>query len=138
MRFHGQRHTIRNVIGSAVIEDEIRASFEATYERRYGFVEKNSPIEFVGLVVTAVVAMDRPVPAQLVLPKRSAATATRAVFFAERGARIATPVLQRGSLDVGFEGAGPAVIEEYGSTTVVGPDDRFTVGRFGELHIRFH
>ena len=33
------------------------------------------------------------------------------------------------------EGEGPAVIEEYGSTTLIGPGDRFEVGRLGELRI---
>jgi N-methylhydantoinase A len=138
MRFHGQRHTIRTVIGSADKEQQIRASFEATYQRRYGFVEKDSPIEFVGLAVTAVVAMDRPVPGKLVPRAFDAVKTTRPVFFPERGARILTPVLQRGALPVGFEGRGPAVIEEYGSTTVIGPEDSFAVGRLGEIHIRFH
>jgi N-methylhydantoinase A len=59
------------------------------------------------------------------------------VFFPERGARTDTPVHQRSDLPAGFEARGPAVIEEYGSTTVVGPDDRFSVGRLGEIHIRF-
>ena len=31
---------------------------------------------------------------------------------------------------------GPAVIEEYGSTTLIGPADRFTIGELGEITIR--
>jgi N-methylhydantoinase B len=36
---------------------------------------------------------------------------------------------------VGATLAGPAVIEEFGATTVLGPDDRLTVGRLGEMTI---
>jgi N-methylhydantoinase A len=48
---------------------------------------------------------------------------------------LATKVLQRRALPLGFVGEGPAVIEEYGSTTLIGPGDRFEVGRLGELRI---
>ena len=46
-----------------------------------------------------------------------------------------TPVYDRYSLGAGFSAEGPAIVEEYGSTTVVWPGDRFTVGTFGELQI---
>ena len=59
------------------------------------------------------------------------------MYFAERSRRLETPVYQRYSLPAGFAQPGPAIIEEYGSTTVVGPDDRFEIGRLGEIRIRF-
>jgi N-methylhydantoinase A len=39
-------------------------------------------------------------------------------------------------LPVGYTSEGPAIIEEYGSTTVVGPNDTFSIGEFGEIRIR--
>ena len=39
------------------------------------------------------------------------------------------------ALPPGFAAPGPAVIEEYGSTTVVGPGDRFEIGTLGEIRI---
>ena len=44
-------------------------------------------------------------------------------------------VYRRDQLRVGFRADGPAIIEEYGSTTVVGTTDRFEVGPLGELRI---
>ena len=41
----------------------------------------------------------------------------------------------RDALKPGFSAAGPAVIEEYGSTTLVWPDDRFEIGALHEIHI---
>jgi N-methylhydantoinase A/oxoprolinase/acetone carboxylase beta subunit len=38
-------------------------------------------------------------------------------------------------LEPGFRGGGPAVIEEYGSTTVVWPGDRFEIGELHEIRI---
>jgi N-methylhydantoinase A len=138
MRFHGQRHTIRTVISASADMPAIRQSFETTYEQRYGFVEKGSPIEFVALVLTAMVRMERPVPAKLApRVEKAGAARKRSVFFPEAGARIETPVLRRSELPVGHSAQGPAVIEEYGSTTVIGPGDRFEIGELGEIRIRF-
>ena len=39
------------------------------------------------------------------------------------------------SLPPGFKAEGPALIEEYGSTTLIWPGDRFEVGAFGEIRI---
>ncbi|OGA20788.1 MAG: 5-oxoprolinase [Betaproteobacteria bacterium RIFCSPLOWO2_02_FULL_65_24] len=140
MRFHGQRHTMRTVIGSASRVEDIREAFQSTYLRRYGFVETDAPLEFVSLVLTARVRMDRPALASLAdlaRPVTSAKT-RRSVYFSECRSRLDTPVYQRSSLPVGFAMNGPALIEEYGSTTVVGPRDRFEIGRLGEIRIRFN
>jgi N-methylhydantoinase A len=136
--FVGQRHSIRIPLGTAPDVDRIRAAFEATYRRRYGHVEDGSPIQIMSLVLTATAPASRPTLEKL-NPARNASPAgkprMRSVYFAERAARVDTPVLQRHSLASGHAAAGPAIIEEYGSTTVVGPDDRFEIGRFGEIDI---
>ena len=38
-------------------------------------------------------------------------------------------------LEPGFAADGPAVIEEYGSTTLIWPGDRFEIGGMGEIRI---
>jgi N-methylhydantoinase A len=60
----------------------------------------------------------------------------RPVYFAEGGGRMDGLVYQRRELPAGFEGRGPALIEEYGSTTVVGPNDHFEIGPLGEIRIQ--
>ena len=44
-------------------------------------------------------------------------------------------VYERTSFGTGFEGQGPALIEEYGSTTLIWPGDRFEVGELGEIRV---
>jgi N-methylhydantoinase A len=44
-------------------------------------------------------------------------------------------VYKRARLPAGFRAKGPALIEEYGSTTVIGPRDRFFIGELGEIHV---
>ena len=56
---------------------------------------------------------------------------TRAVFFG--GRFFDTPVLARGRLPAGASGAGPAILEEEGATTVAPPEWRFRVLDSGDL-----
>jgi len=72
-------------------------------------------------------------PAATVAPS---APAMRAVYFQEAGRRVDTPVFKRADLRPGFAAVGPAVIEEYGTSTVIAPGDPFSIGRLGELRIQ--
>ena len=38
----------------------------------------------------------------------------------------------------GFAAVGPALIVEYGSSTLIGPSDSFTIGSLGEIDIDCH
>jgi N-methylhydantoinase A len=137
MRFAGQRHFIKTALDPQFDLAKIRAAFEAEYRQRYGHVETGAPIEIVGLLVTATAQLRRPGLAQLYRAPSSGSPATRSrpVYFAERSARLPATVYQRATLAPGFTAQGPAVIEEYGSTTIVGPDDRFEIGKLGEIWI---
>jgi N-methylhydantoinase A len=137
MRFHGQRHTLRTPLGAARDAPAIRRAFETTYERKFGHVEVDSPIEFVGLVLTGFARIERPELEGLrpvVASGEARAPRSREVHFGESG-RIMTPVLTRERLPIGHAARGPAIIEEYGTTTGVGPNDRFEIGRLGEIRI---
>lgn len=138
MRFRGQRHTLRTSLAGARDAAAMQRAFEANYERKYGHVEVNAPIEFVSLVLTAFARIERPTLEGLrpaIRDSGNTTAATRLVYFAESKGRIATPVLQRNQLPIGYSAKGPAVIEEYGSTTIVGPKDSFKIGALGEIRI---
>jgi N-methylhydantoinase A len=141
LRFKGQRHFVRTNIPDAADIPSIRSIFEKLYQQRYGFVEPNSPIEIVNITITALAGLTSP-PLERLRPEVTGAAVkpvpTRSVYFNEAGTRMETSIYKRSELPVGFTALGPAVIEEYGSTTVVAPRDRFSVGRLGELHIRFN
>ena len=55
----------------------------------------------------------------------------RPVFF--DGSWRETPVYDRAVLPAGFSATGPLVVEEFGSTTVVFPDQSLSVDRHGIL-----
>ena len=79
--------------------------------------------------------LQRPV---IVLPASGGevqAKSRRAVYFAAQGRRIDTPVYVRDTLPIGGRITGPAVIQEFGATTVIAPGDRLEVGELGEFNI---
>jgi N-methylhydantoinase A len=61
--------------------------------------------------------------------------AQRNVYCRRTRQRLDTPVFRRADLPVGFSVSGPAIVEEYSSTTIIGSGDRLTVGALAELRI---
>ena len=137
MRFAGQRHFVQTSVAPDSNPAQVRSAFESLYRQRYGHVDEGAPIEIVGLTLTATAGIQRPPLEQLrPVSDKPASPRMREVYFAERAARMSTPVYDRYTLPAGFASSGPAVIEEYGSTTIVGPDDTFSIGTLGEIRIR--
>ena len=136
MRFRGQRHNIQVPITGLRTVSEIRKAFEHDYKRRYGHADSEAPTELQALHLSAFARLRRPdIEA---LPRKieaGRAPERRAVYFGGAGGMQDTMIYDRNGLDTGFQAVGPAVIEEYGSTTVVWPGDRFEVGPMGELRI---
>jgi N-methylhydantoinase A len=60
----------------------------------------------------------------------------RRVYIGSAGGWVDAQIYHRNALEPGFSGTGPAVIEEYGSTTVVWPSDGFEIGELHEISIK--
>jgi N-methylhydantoinase A len=137
LRYRGQKQATRINFKPGQGAAEVHEGFYDMYLHRFGHVDRKSAIEFVGLSVFAMAALVKPSPADLsVQPAGSSiVTTTRPIYFAEAAAWIDTPVYRRDNLPAGFTCLGPAAIEEYGSTTLVPPNTRLTVGALGELRI---
>jgi len=136
MRYRGQRHNIKVPIPPGNDAGAIRSAFERDYRRRYGHADANAPAEFQALHLSAFARLDRPEIGRLpraTAPARGART--RPVYFASAGGLLDTAVYDRYALPPGFRGTGPAVLEEYGSTTIVWPGDTFTIGTMSEIRI---
>ncbi len=130
---------------------EINERFHTLHEQTYTF-RLDSPVELVNFHVTALGRVAKPEFKKLdgreggpdaALTDRSplgrprgrpAGKATRRVNFDELGFHEAT-IYERDRLPVGATVAGPAVVEEPASTTVVFPDQRLTRDEYGFLHI---
>ena len=137
LRYKGQKHSLRVDVESIDLT-ALRPAFDEAYRRRYGHARPNAAIEFVGLHTTATLEMQRPGKAGLGIGNRTAkagAPSTRDVYFMHVEGMLPATVHDRYNLPIGFSGAGPAVIEEYGSTTIIGPNDTFIIGDLWEIRI---
>ena len=136
MRYAGQRHNIKVPISGLADPAAIRQAFDRDYKRRYGHADNRAAAEFQALHLSAFTRLQR--PELKWLPRAQAAPAgpkVRPVYFGESGGSMEAQGFDRVSLPPGFKAEGPALIEEYGSTTLIWPGDRFEVGAFGEIRI---
>ena len=136
MRYQGQRHNIKVALPTARDAQAIRDAFEFDYKRRYGHADAKAPVEVQALHLSATARLRRPDIARLPRPARDAANpGSRLVYFENAGGMVETHIYDRDALPAGFKADGPAVIEEYGSTTVVWPGDSFEIGAMREIRI---
>ncbi|MDE2228766.1 MAG: hydantoinase/oxoprolinase family protein [Alphaproteobacteria bacterium] len=141
MRYAGQSMEVRVVAPVGTVDAQFLArlieEFHAAHLRLFGYnYTGEQKIEFVNLCVSGFGLIEHPQLPELeprpgITPLRKG---TRPVYFG--GAFRDTPVYERSALSRGFGLEGPAVIEEYGSTTVVFRDQHLEVDRHGVLVIR--
>jgi len=143
MRYVGQEHAVTVDLPMAVFADgdreAIKTSFDEMHELRYGTSAPAERAEIVSLRSTVTGVMAKP-PLERIAeggaePPKAAFTGTRSAYFTENGEFANTPTYDRDTLEAGNRIAGPALIEEHASTTVLLPGDAMTVDSFGNLMI---
>jgi N-methylhydantoinase A len=135
MRYTGQRHNIKVAISNTETPADIRRDFDRDYQRRYGHADTRAKAEFQALHLSAFTRLRRPDLHHLPRADTAAREAgARPVFFGGYGT-VEARVYDRASLPAGFAADGPAIIEEYGSTTLVWPGDRFEIGELREIRV---
>ena len=133
MRYSGQGHEVDVEIPpgalSAASLATITESFEAAYRLLYSRTPMGVPLEALNWrAVVSGPAPDLTITAGLAAAAAApAAKKHRAAYFAEAGGYVDTPVYDRYRLDPGARLAGPVIVEERESTTVVGPGARLSV-----------
>jgi len=141
MRYVGQEHAVTVDLPMAVFarrdRKAIKRHFDAMHAQRYGTSAPAEPAEIVSLRSTVTGAMRKPPQRRIAggakLPARAALGGKRPVYY---GGRFhATPTYRRAALTAGNRIKGPALIEEYASTTVLMPGDVMEVDRLGNLVI---
>jgi N-methylhydantoinase A len=136
LRYRGQRHNIKVPVSGLKDKVSIRAAFERDYKRRYGHADAKAPAEFQALHLSAFARLKQPDIERL--PRAAVKlepARVRRIFIGNAGGWLDAQIFNRDVLEPGFGAAGPAVIEEYGSTTVVWPGDRFEIGALHEITI---
>ncbi|MGH7034713.1 MAG: hydantoinase/oxoprolinase family protein, partial [Stellaceae bacterium] len=143
MRYVGQEHAVTvdlpMPLFGAQDRDGIKRAFDEMHLLRYGTNAPKERAEIVSLRSTVTGVMRKPpqerIEAGTAAPPRQAFTGNRPVFFAEANGFVDTPSYARSALLAGNRVAGPALIEEHASTTVVLPGDALAVDPFGNLAI---
>lgn len=141
MRYKGQHHSIKIAIRPEDDAAIMRERFDRDYLRRYGH-SNPANVEIVVLHSLATLHMKRPELRRLAQPsigsRKRAELEVRPIFFLEEDRFLPTQVYDRSAIGAGFAGKGPALIVEYGSSTLVGPRDTFIIGKLGEIEIDCH
>lgn len=126
-RYLGEGHEIAVPAGEPFDPAAAVAAFHDAHERSYGYAYRQGEVvEFVNWKVTGVGRIERP-PLEPPPPSGSG----RPV-----GERAGFAVYRRDDLPAGFRAEGPAIIEEYGSTTVVEAGFGIEVDRLANLVLR--
>ena len=123
-RYIGQGHELTLTLPDNDLEagysTRLRTQFEQLYKTVYGVTMPDQDVELVTWSVTVSSAPELPMRRESVAKRATAARhAKRAVYEPALGRMTDFAVYQRGDLAPGDEFAGPALIEEAQTTTVV-------------------
>ena len=140
MRYRGQGHVVEVPLVGAGLEG-VPHSFSERYAALYGYSDADATPE-----VTSVRLSARATAPTLELPsadddgvtRDASPYATRQVYFPECGGYVDCPTYRRDDVPVGARVAGPAVVEERESTSVLLPGDVAVVDRFRNLLVQIN
>ena len=123
-RYLGEAHELAIPVGGDFDPAQAIAAFHDAHERVYGYAYRSGEVvEFVNWKVTGLGTLERPALAMTPPAGRGLPCGERAGFS----------VYKREDLPAGWSRAGPAIVEEYGSTTVIEPGFEAEVDRLGNL-----
>ncbi len=143
IRYVGQGYELRVPLPSGDIDsnalEQVVSTFHAQHEAEYGHVFEGSSVEIVNVRMTGIRAMPK------IAPMRGNTGGSledaqvdvgRCVFRTPLGlAPLQTPFFKRERLPFGEAVAGPAIIVQHDSTTVVPPGSEFVAAESGALRI---
>ena len=140
MRYVGQSHQLEVPLGDGLDAgtiDQAQTTFHAQHEQTYNHSDEEALVEFVALRAVH----QRPAPqTQLLAPSqggsgKSPVPDSRPVCLSAAKGYQDTPVYQREALPVGFRFAGPAIVEQADTTTLIHPGQTASVDRFANMVI---
>jgi len=133
IRYAGQAWEVNVPLSTPAPEGaELRRRFDAAYAAIYGHQgAADEEIQLVRLRLSAFGVIDKPKLATIPDDAGSKPLGERSVYF--EGTWHASPVWDRATLGRGARIVGPAIVEEFGSTTVVPPGWAGIVDEFGNL-----
>ena len=139
MRYENQEHTLSVPAAdmAALQPDALRARFDEQHGTAYGY-SLTEPVEVVAYRVRAVGSLEK--PAQPLLAQGSptsehARKGGRPARHRDSGGLLEWSVYERDLLQAGNRVAGPAIVEEITTTTLVPPGRALTIDELGNMVI---
>jgi N-methylhydantoinase A len=136
-RYLGEAHEVNVPVGPGALDEQslnaIIGRFHDIHELTFGYAYRGEqPVELVNLRILAVGSVHRPAPALAATNGRRGASGpyTERLVYLEEGF-VDCPVYRRAELAAESSLDGPAIVEEFGSTTVVSPGWRLEVDGYG-------
>lgn len=135
MRYVGQNYELPVALdGDEITVPALEQHFFAVHEMHYGFHNPHDPVELVNVRLTAVGRLPKPLAR---VASRMAASpprprGRREIYFSPDAA-LDAPVFSRQALLAGQTLAGPAVVDQLDTTTLLLPGDVLTVDARGNL-----
>src|SRR3954464_3361866 len=142
-RYSGQGYEVRTEVPAGDVDDawveELKARFPAAHEPEYGH-RFDAPIEIINIRAVGIGRVDELQPTLLEAgdgDPSAAKTLDREVVFeiAGRAESYRTPFYERERLRAGDRLAGPAIVEQYDTTTVIPPGLTAAIDRHGNIVI---
>jgi len=139
-RYQNQEHAVEVELPAAFVDDAAIQSmiehFHAAYEREYTY-RLDAPVEIVGLHLVASAEVGK--LEMIALPKtgatiEQAVKGRRDVDYALEGVHEAV-IYDLEKLEPGMSFAGPAILEDPGTTVVIHPGNRVSIDAYGNTHI---
>ena len=139
LRYVGQEFWLQIPVERAEIERgdvaAVLARFNEVHDRRFGHAAPDEPLELVNVRLTAVGTRPKIEFPHVTGDGKGAQIGTRLVYLDDPDEAVECAVYQRERLAPGVTIAGPCIIEEYASTTVLFESDSFVLAETGELII---
>jgi N-methylhydantoinase A len=139
LRYVGQEFTLQVPVTldqlKAADRHGIRGAFDALYEHRYAHHSPDEPVEMVNIRLAVIGKRPRLRFPSVAQGKTAAPAGRRNVYLTDPAKPVACPVYDRPALGAGTAIAGPALIQEHGTTTVLFERDQCEVAPSGELVI---
>lgn len=136
VRYVGQNYSVTIAIAPGSDQRTVKAAFDAAHQQRYSHSAPEESAEIIAARVSIVGQLSKPVLTDLAAGSGTPAAASilgkRPVRFDPRNEVDAT-IYDRAKLLAGDVFAGPCIVQEDGSATVVPPDVRVDVQPSGHM-----
>ncbi len=134
MRYEGQAHELMVPCPPGAVTEAmlatLRSRFEDVHRQVYGYISPEEPVRIIALRLEATGTVPKAALAAhppATLPLADTVVGARRVWLPEAGGLVSCPVHDRNRLGPGHRIAGPAIVEQMDSTTLVLPGQAATV-----------